>query len=157
MEPAIGIEADPYRGATIVLYDGVCAMCNGGVRFLLKNDRDGRLLFAPLQDAFARGILSRHGRNADDLDTISVVIDHALPSERVQVRSGAMLQVLKEAGGIWRKLAILLGVLPTRLLDWVYNPIARHRYRLFGRYDSCPLPSPEDRARFVDPASREQS
>jgi len=149
MEPAVEVEGDPHRGAAIVLYDGVCAMCNGAVRFLLKNDREKRFLFAPLQDSFARDILSRHGRSADELDTVSVVVDHALPSERVLVKARAMLFTFKEAGGFWKPLAALLGMLPTPLLDWGYNLIARNRYRIFGRYDSCPLPSPEERARFV--------
>jgi predicted DCC family thiol-disulfide oxidoreductase YuxK len=149
MESAVEIEADPYRGASIVLYDGVCAMCNGVVRLLLKNDRKGRFFFAPLQDSFARDVLSRHGKNADDLDTMGVIIDHSLPSERVLMKSRAMLHLLEGAGGPWKPLAVLLSVLPTPLLDFGYNLIARNRYRLFGRYDTCPLPSPEDRARFV--------
>jgi predicted DCC family thiol-disulfide oxidoreductase YuxK len=149
MEPAIKVEADPYRGASIVLYDGVCAMCNRAVRFLLKHDPEGRFLFAPLQDSFAADVLSRHGRKTDDLDTVGVVIDQGLASESVLVKSRAMLYVLKEAGGAWKPIALLLGVLPTPVLDWGYNLIASNRYRLFGRYDSCPLPSPEERARFV--------
>jgi predicted DCC family thiol-disulfide oxidoreductase YuxK len=157
MEPGIEIEADSYRGASIVLYDGVCAMCNGAVRFLLENDREGRFLFAPLQESFARDILSRHGRNADDLDTVGVVLDHALPYERVLVKSRAMLHVLETAGGAWKALGGLLGLLPTPALDWVYNLVARNRYRLFGRYDSCPLPAPEHRARFVGRPSREHA
>jgi predicted DCC family thiol-disulfide oxidoreductase YuxK len=149
MDPAIKLQADPYRGAAIVLYDGVCAMCNGVIRFLLKNDREGRFLFAPLQDSFARDVLSRHGQNSDDLDTVGVVVDHALPSEHVLVKSRAMLYVLERAGGIWQPLAVLLGVLPTAILDRAYVLLARNRYRLFGRYDSCPLPEPEQRGRFI--------
>jgi len=149
MEPAPKIEPDPYRGASIVLYDGVCAMCNGVVRFTLERDRSRRFLFAALQDPFSREILARHGRNADDLDTMGVVIDHALPSERVLVKSRAAIHVLNEIGALWKLLAALLDVFPTRWLDRAYGLIVRNRYRVFGRYDTCPLPSPEDRARFV--------
>jgi predicted DCC family thiol-disulfide oxidoreductase YuxK len=149
MEPAPKIQPDPYRGASIVLYDGVCAMCNGAVRFTLERDRTGRFLFAALQDPFSREVLARHGRNADDLDTMGVVIDHALPSERVLVTSRALIHVLNEMGGLWKLLAALLDVVPTRSLDRAYGLLVRNRYRFFGRYDTCPLPSPEDRARFV--------
>jgi len=149
MEPAIKIEADPYRGASVVLYDGVCAMCNGVVRFVFRRDHARRFFFAALQDPFARDAFSRHGQNADDLDTFAVVLDHALPTERVLVQSIALLHILEEMGGVWKMLAALLGVFPTRALDRGYAVIVRNRYRIFGRYETCPLPSPEERARFI--------
>lgn len=149
MEPASATKPDSYRGASIILYDGVCAMCNGVVRFVLRNDREGRFLFAPLQSSLAREVLARHGKNSVDLDTVGVVVDHDLPSELVLLKSRAMLHVLEGVGGVWKPLALLLGVFPTPMLDWGYGLIARNRYRLFGRYDSCPLPPPESRGRFL--------
>jgi predicted DCC family thiol-disulfide oxidoreductase YuxK len=136
-------------GSLVVLYDGVCGLCNGLVRFLLPRDREGKLWFAPLQSAFAARVLARHGRDPRDLDTMYLIVDYGRETERLFERARAVLHVLGEIGGIWR-LARVFGILPTPLLNLGYAFVARVRYRVFGKYETCPLPGPGERARFVD-------
>ena len=132
----------------VLLYDGLCGFCDGTVQFILKHDRRGTLRFATLQGDFARGVIERHPElyGVDSL----VLVDHD-PSgkERVHVRSDGALQVARYLGGAW-KLARATAVVPRFIRDSVYDGFARIRYRVFGRYDSCPIPSPEQRARFID-------
>ena len=134
----------------IVLYDGVCGLCNRLVRFILKRDRGDRFRFAALQSGLAREILQRHGRNPDTLDTVCVVRDCGLPTERVLTRNDAVIAVLEDLGGIWRMCATVFLLFPGRFRDWQYNLIASNRYRFFGKYDACPLPDPAVRRKFLD-------
>jgi len=140
----------PPASNPIILYDGVCGLCNRFVQFVLKRDRHDRFRFASLQSDFAREILRRHNASAGDLDTMYVVLDQAQPGERLASRSDAAGTILRELGGGWGALGVVLGVLPIRLRNWAYNLIARNRYRLFGKYDSCPIPSEKDRRKFFD-------
>lgn len=134
----------------ILLYDGVCGLCNGLVQFILPRDRNATFRFAALQSEFTTRILARHGLNASNLDTVYVVVNPDQPSESILARAGAILYVLSQLGPAWRAMAFALAILPQFLRDWGYNFVARHRYRLFGRYDTCPLPRPETRSRFLD-------
>ncbi len=133
----------------IVLYDGVCALCNGLVRFVLARDRAGVFRFASLQGGTARAMLARHGRNPDALDTLVVVLDAGRPGERVLDRSAAALFVLRQLPGAWNVLARAMALVPRPLRDLVYRQVARTRYRTFGKYDACPLPPPDVRDRFL--------
>lgn len=133
----------------VVLYDGVCGLCNGLVQFILKRDVHDRFRFASLQSEFAGTLLKRHGADSRDLDTFYVVIDHGQPSERVLMRSDAILHVVNTLGGLW-KLAGAGRILPKALRDGLYSLVARNRYRVFGKHESCPLPSPEQRTKFLD-------
>lgn len=134
----------------ILLYDGVCGLCNRLNQFVLRYDSEGTFRFASLQSPLAERILSRHGANASELDTVYVVVNYNQPNELLLPRSDAVIFVLKQLAGIWRSAGILLGCLPRWFRDWAYRLVARYRYRIFGRYDSCPLPSPEHRGRFLD-------
>lgn len=134
----------------IILFDGVCGLCNGFVAFVWPRDRHRRFRFAPLQSGAARAILARHGRDATALDTVIVVVDPGMPSERLLDRSAAGLHVLAALGGGWALVARLLGWLPRPLLDLAYRLLARNRYRLFGRLDACAVPGPEHRERFIE-------
>jgi len=137
-------------GSTILLYDGVCGLCNRGVQFAVRHDPKGRFRFASLQSEFAKGVLARHGVKVGDLDTVYVVVNGGSTDESLLARSDAALFVLREIGGLWRAGAWFLKWLPRRVRDWSYNWIARHRYRIFGRYETCPIPSERERARFLD-------
>jgi len=134
----------------IILYDGVCGLCDRLVQFFLKRDRDDRFRFAALQSAFARAILQRHGLNADLLDTFHLVFDYGESSERVLARSDAVSAALDQLGGSWRILAKVFDLFPRRFRDWQYNLIARNRYQLFGKRDACTLPDPKVRHKFLD-------
>ncbi len=137
------------RPGPIVLYDGVCALCNGFVRFVLARDRAGMFRFASLQGDVARATLARHGRNPDALDTLVVVLDPGLPTERLLDRSTAALFVLTELPWLWKVLGRAMSVVPVPLRDVLYRLVARTRYRTFGKYDACPLPPPAVRDRFL--------
>jgi predicted DCC family thiol-disulfide oxidoreductase YuxK len=133
----------------IILYDGVCGLCNRLVQFSLQYDHDGRLRFASLQSDFSAKVLNRHGINNTDLDTFHVVLNYEQPDERVLSRSDAVLQVGRELGGGWKTLAMGALVLPRVVRDPLYRLIARYRYRMFGKYDACMLPDPSQQDRFL--------
>jgi predicted DCC family thiol-disulfide oxidoreductase YuxK len=140
---------NPSEGQPIVLYDGVCGLCNRLVQFLLKRDKRGRLRFASLQSEFAERVLTRHGINPKDLDTLHVVINYEQPGEQVLNRSDAVLRAGDELGTPWRTLAAIARVLPRVLRDLLYRFVARNRYRVFGKYETCMLPDPNQRHRFL--------
>jgi len=131
-----------------MLYDGLCGFCDRTVQLVLRYDRRGTMRFAPLQGAFAQAVLRRHP-TLQGVDSLVVVDpDTASGDERVHVRSEAALAIAQYLGGAWRALAVLR-LVPRPLRDWGYDLFARYRYRVFGRFDACPLPSPEVRSRFI--------
>jgi len=134
----------------IILYDGVCGLCNRMVQFLLKQDKAGRLRFASLQSDFAEKVLGRHGIDPKDLDTVHVVENYDQPGERVLQRSEAVLRAGRELGGFWGASSSMARVIPRALRDVVYGFVATNRYRVFGKYDTCMLPDPSQRSRFLD-------
>ncbi len=134
----------------ILLYDGVCGLCNRLVQFILRRDHGAVFQFASLQSPFAAHILNRHGVNPADLDTVYVIVEHDQADESLLARSDAVRNVLRQLGGFWRLAGGMLAWIPRPLCDWGYRVIARNRYRIFGRYDTCPLPSEDVRARFLD-------
>ena len=133
----------------VLLYDGLCGFCDGTVQFILEHDRHGTLRFATLQGEYARGVIARHPelQGVDSLVLVEPADDST--SERVSVRSAGALRLARYLGGPWH-LARAVAIVPRFLRDWAYDGFARIRYRVFGRYDSCPIPSPEQRARFID-------
>ena len=141
--------SDQSDANPIVFYDGVCGLCNALVQFLLKRDRHARLRFASLQSDFAAKVLHRHGIDPKDLDTLHVVIDYERPEERVLNRSDAVLRAGRELGGAWPLFATVARVIPRPLRDLVYRFIARNRYRVFGKSETCMLPDPSQQHRFL--------
>jgi predicted DCC family thiol-disulfide oxidoreductase YuxK len=136
----------------ILLYDGVCGLCNRFVQFVLRRDPDGIFRFASLQSAFAASILARYNLGRADLDTVYVVVnrDSQQPPEFLLSRSDAVLFVIKQLGALGRSVAFPLQLLPKFVRDRAYNAVARRRYRIFGKFESCRLPSAQDRSRFLD-------
>ena len=141
---------DPSSAPPVLLYDGVCGLCNRLNQFVLRHDEERIFRFASLQSPLAERILNRHSANPRDLDTVYVVVSYNQPSESLLPRSDAVIFVLKQLAGIWRSAGILLSWLPLWFRDWAYRLVARNRYRIFGRHETCPLPSPEHRGRFLD-------
>lgn len=144
-------EAEPPRrdrGRHLMLYDGVCGLCNRVNRFVLRRDRQRLFDFAPLQSPTGRRLLARIGRDPEALDTFYVIADYQ-SGGTVLSRAGAALFVLDALGAPWRALSAFR-ILPLPLLNLLYNLVARYRYQVFGRFDVCPLPSPEERERFID-------
>ena len=129
------------RGSNpIVLYDGVCGLCNRLVQFVLKNDRNDVFRFASLQSKLAEEILVRHRLRSESLETVYVVLDYGLAEERLLSRLNAVVYVLQQLGGPLTYVSALLRVLPAPVQNFLYGLVARNRYRVFGRYETCPLP-----------------
>ena len=132
-----------------MFYDGVCGLCNHLVQFLLKHDKHDRFRFASLQSEIAGNVLTRHGLDPHDLDTVYVVKDYQQSNETLLAHSDAILHMLSQLGGIWT-LAGVGRVLPKAFRDLLYRFVARNRYRVFGKSESCMLPAPEHRNKFLD-------
>ena len=126
----------------LIYYDGLCGLCDRFVRFVVARDRRGRFRFAPLQGSTAR---ARLPSLLEPESSRTVILED---DGRFRVRSDAALAVLAGLGGAWRA-AALLRVVPRPLRDAVYDFVARHRLRWFGRREECRLPGPEERERFL--------
>jgi predicted DCC family thiol-disulfide oxidoreductase YuxK len=126
-----------------LFFDGVCGLCNRFVDFVLKHDRQGRVLLAPLQGSTAASLLTEDVVRG--LDTV-VFLD----GERCHLRSSAIVRIFWRLGGPWIIPGTLLWLIPKPLRDLGYKIVARSRYRLFGRKETCRLPTPAERARFLD-------
>lgn len=126
----------------LIYFDGLCGLCDRFVRFVVARDRRGRYRFTPLQGTTAR---TRLPESPDPGALTTVVLEE---DGRFRVRSDAALAVLAGLGGLWR-LAALLRVIPRPLRDAVYDWIAHHRFRWFGRREECRVPEPEERERFL--------
>jgi predicted DCC family thiol-disulfide oxidoreductase YuxK len=140
----------PSHSNPVILYDGVCVLCNRLVHFVLQHDSQDRFRFASLQSNFAAAILRRHQAAPGDLETVYVVLNHAQSGERLASQSDAVVIILRELGGGWNVLSLALRVLPGWLRNWGYNLVARNRYRIFGKYEACPIPGEKDRRKFLD-------
>ena len=141
-------ERNAIEGRALLLYDGVCALCNGVVKFLMKRDRLDRFRFAPLQSDLGREVLARFDIHSFP-DGVVLITEALTPAERIYRRSDAVQESLQQLGAPWKQMGKALNLLPRFLREWVYGVIARYRYRLFGRYNACPVPSPEQRSRLL--------
>ena len=135
--------------APVLLYDGVCGFCNKTVQMILERDPAGTMRFAALQSDYGRAVVERH-TSLRGVDSV-VFVENANGGdlERVFVRSDAALKVVAYLGGFW-KIFLAAYVIPKPLRDYFYDLFARNRYRVFGKYDTCMLPPPEVRSRFLD-------
>jgi predicted DCC family thiol-disulfide oxidoreductase YuxK len=134
--------------APVLLYDGVCGVCNSVVRTILRYDRRGTLRFAALDSVFARDVISRHNQ-LEGMDSAVYVRNPGQADETAEIRCAALLQAAAYLGGWW-KLALAAYVIPPAVRDWLYEHFAAFRYRVGGRYDTCPIPAAEVRTRFLD-------
>jgi len=141
---------DAAAQTKILLYDGVCGFCNWIVQYVLKRDKKDQFRFASLQSGFARELLVKHGKNPDDLDTMYLVLEYRHPSERLIARGRGAVMVLQQLGAGSGLLGAILSILPNFLLNFGYNIVAKNRNRIFGKYQSCPLPTPQQRQKFIE-------
>jgi len=132
----------------VMLYDGVCGFCSQSVQMIIKLDKKGVIKFAPLQGEFGQSAKMRHSE-IENIDSVIILEKTVDGQERIFIRSEAVLQILKHLGGAWRLLEIGR-IIPRFIRDFFYDLFARNRYKVFGKYESCMLPSPEIRARFID-------
>lgn len=126
----------------IILFDGVCNLCNGFVQFVIRNDRSGYFCFAALQSESGRNVLQQVSFLDYTIDSVVLV-----ENGKFYVRSTAALKIMRRLGGFW-PLTYAAIILPVFLRDFIYKLIARNRYR-FGKQESCMLPTPELKMRFL--------
>ena len=131
------------RPEAIIVFDGVCVLCNAWVRFLLKHDKQATFKFASMQSEVGRALLAKHGLNPDDPDSFLL-----LTAGEAYTDTSAILRVLGSLGGVWRLSRVAL-LLPRALRDRSYRWLARNRYRLFGKHEACKVPDPSVQNRFL--------
>ncbi|MES2641522.1 MAG: DCC1-like thiol-disulfide oxidoreductase family protein [Myxococcota bacterium] len=146
-QPAAPSSTTPALTGPIVLYDGLCGFCDASVQWILRTDTSARYRFAALQGDTAAAILARHPEIPQGLDSI-LLVEPDGTGERVSWHSAAIFRLCAGLPGPWRALA-WLGFLPRFLTDLGYRAFARIRYLVWGRRESCRIPSPGERARFL--------
>lgn len=128
----------------IIFFDGVCNLCNSSVQFVIKYDAGNKFLFAPLQGITAKEILEKHNHPTKQLNSFVLY-----KNDRLFTQSTAALKVARELKG-WPSWLYAFIIVPVFIRDAVYNFIAKNRYKWFGKKDSCMLPSPALKAKFLD-------
>jgi len=127
----------------IVLFDGVCNFCATSVQFIIRHDKTNSLKFASLQSALGQELLTKYNMSKD-LEGVVFI-----ENNKAYFKSAAAFKIVRYFGGFWRILKVL-SVFPLSFTDFGYDIIAKNRYRWFGKKDSCMIPSPEIRSRFLD-------
>lgn len=127
----------------IILFDGVCNLCNGFVQFLIKRDPEGHFRFAALQSEVGQNLLKEYNVATENLDTV-VLIDKG----QAYLRSDVALRIASQMNGLWPLFSIFR-FLPRTLRDVIYDFIAARRYKWFGQEDQCMIPTPELKQRFL--------
>lgn len=135
----------PYlqEGDRVVLFDGVCRLCSAWARFLLKFDRECRFKLATVQSEEGQAILTFFGMPLDEYETMLLV-----EGNKMYVKSDAFLRIVKQLPLPWPALTCFR-LIPRSIRDWVYDRIARNRYRWFGKFDTCLTPDAAERERFL--------
>ena len=133
------------EGEKIILFDGICNLCNSAIQFVIKRDKKNLYKFAPLQSDTAKALLQERGIDTSKIDSI-ILID---PNTAYYTKSSAALEIGKTFGGGWRLIGVFEWV-PGPVRDWVYDLIAKNRYRWFGKQNECMVPTPELKAKFLD-------
>jgi len=128
----------------VVLFDGVCNLCNRSVQFIIKRDKKKKILFASLQGKMGQEVLKKFNLPADDFNSFILV-----QGDHIYTRSTAVLRMLKKLGRGWNFLYVFI-IVPKFIRNAVYNWIARNRYKWYGKRDECMIPTPELRERFLD-------
>jgi predicted DCC family thiol-disulfide oxidoreductase YuxK len=126
----------------IVFFDGVCNLCQGSVRYLIKHDKKGVLKFASLQGNYAKDFV-----NETEIQSMQSIL--FFDGKMLYKKSTAVLKLSSLLGG-WHQLLLLGYILPRFIRDWLYNIVAKNRYRWFGKKDQCMLPSKGFENRFLD-------
>jgi predicted DCC family thiol-disulfide oxidoreductase YuxK len=128
----------------IILFDGVCNLCNSTVNFIIDHDRGNQFRFASLQSDYGQNIIKRFNLTDQYLNTLVLI-----EGEKVYLRAVAVLRILKHLGGIYR-LAYIFIIIPTPILNFFYNIVAKYRYRWFGKRDTCRIPDELLKQKFIE-------
>ena len=130
------------QNTQLILFDGVCNFCNASINFIIDHDPEKHFKFAPLQSDLGQSILTQFGKNTNDFDSVIL-----LKNNQLYQKSEAAIEIVKHLSGAWKYLAVF-GILPTSLLNFFYDIIAKNRYRIFGKTETCRMPTPELKERF---------
>ena len=128
---------------SVILFDGVCNLCNSSVQFILKNDKKKQFLFASLQSDAAKKLLLQKNHKNNNLNTIILI-----EGGEVYEKSTAALKITRRLGRIWSFFYIFI-ILPKSIRDFIYDFIAKNRYNWFGKKDNCIVPNEENKNRFI--------
>ena len=130
----------------IVLFDGVCNLCNGAVVYIIKRDKKDVFRFAALQSDIGQKLINERNIDTSKIDSI-ILIE---PGIAYYTKSSAAIKIMNEFGGLWRVMNVFNYLLPTSIRDIIYDFIAKNRYKWFGKQESCMIPTPELKAKFLD-------
>ena len=128
---------------SIILFDGVCNLCNGAVNFVIKRDPGNVFKFTPLQEKQGVLLLKKHAIDAQELDSIVLV-----ENKKVYTKSSAALRIARKLSGLWPLFFVLL-IIPSFIRDGVYDFIAKNRYKWFGKKEQCIIPTPGLKEKFL--------
>ncbi|MEO6949519.1 MAG: thiol-disulfide oxidoreductase DCC family protein [Ginsengibacter sp.] len=128
----------------IILFDGVCNLCNGAVNFVIKRDKKSVFKFAAIQSEEAKNLMMEGDFQSEDLKTFILLLN-----ERFYTKSTAALKVCRYLSGLWPMLYWFM-IIPKFIRDFIYNIISRNRYKWFGRKESCTIPTPELQSKFLN-------
>jgi len=127
----------------IIIFDGICAFCNGSVNFIIKRDPERKFICAPAQSATAQSLIHKYGADAENLKTLLLI-----KNGKCYRRTNAAFEIAKNLTGFWFLLNVFK-IVPETIRDYIYDLFARHRYRLFGKRKMCMVPDLEIRDRFL--------
>ena len=128
----------------IILFDGVCNLCNGAITFIIKRDKNDVFRYAPLQSEVGKNLAAKHNIDLNKVDSIILVTE-----DKAYAKSSAALHIAKQLSSAWPLLTVFF-ILPAFLRNLAYDFIARNRYKWFGKKEACMIPNPELKSKFLD-------
>ena len=134
----------------LILFDGVCGLCNSSVDFILKRDKKDLFLFASLQSQEGKEVLIKNNYPREKIESLSNIV--YLRKGIIEIKSKAVFYILWDLSGWYKILSIGL-IIPTFIRDWAYDIIAKNRYRWFGKKETCRIPTPDEKEKFLKPHS----
>lgn len=133
------------KGKKIILFDGVCNLCNDSVQFVIKHDKKDIYRFVPLQSELGLKIVNHTGLSASNIDS-TILYE---PGKAYYYKSDVAFKILRDINSI-HKILLVFSILPKKLLDYIYDYVAKNRYKWFGKKESCMIPTPELKAKFLE-------
>lgn len=136
---------DQLNDKQLILFDGVCNLCNASVQYVIQHDKNDHFRFAPLQSEIGRAVIKRFQLNTEDTDSILLFSEE----NGLKIKSTAALHIAKHLGFPRNLLSVFL-IVPTGIRNWVYDYVAKNRYKWYGKKEECMIPTPELKSKFLD-------
>ena len=130
----------------LIFFDGVCELCNSSIDFILKRDKKNLFLFASLQSEEAKEVLLKNNYPIEDVEGLSNIV--YMRKGKVEIKSTAVLFILWDLAG-WYRILSFCFIIPAFARDWIYDIIAKNRYRWFGKKETCRIPTPNEKEKFL--------